>query len=219
MGRWKHLLLTLGMIILAFYYLGRLFGHVSTVEFISNVFLLGFLIKITESNIRSYLIEDKWTFPLMGLGILVNILIAVGLQENILQRILSSVGGLVLAGGCLYILATLAEHIIKKECVGGGDIKLTAAVGAFVGTYVIWIIPVRIIVLIISFLIYGLIALLKKKKMAQSMPTVFIHFVSLIILLSIQNKLLDPLIIILGLLVLFMGSYCLVDNQSDEKTA
>jgi len=218
MGKKKFLLLNIGMILLAFYYLGRLFGHASTMEFISNLFLLGFLIKIAEGNIRSYLIEDKWTFPLMGLGILVNILIAVNLQQSPFQRILSSLGGLLLAGGCLYFLAILAEHILKKECVGGGDIKLTAAVGTFVGTYIIWIIPIRIAVLIITFLIYKFIALIKKVPIAQSMPTVFVHFVSLIYLLSIQNKSLDPLTIILGLLVLVIGSYCLLDKPNDEKS-
>ena len=213
MGKRKVLFLAVGMMIITLYYLLRLFGHTSTMEFISSLFLLGFLTKIAERNIRFQLYEDKLTLPAMGLGILINILIASGLQESILQRALLSLVGLLLAGGCLYILETIAEHITKKEWIGGGDIKLTAAMGAFIGPYVMWIFPIWVFVFIIFASIYKITGLLKKTKTASAMPSVLIHFVSLISLLSIQHNILDLPIIILGFLILLIGSCCLFDQR------
>ena len=41
--------------------------------------------------------------------------------------------GVLLGGGILYFMAVIGERIFKKEAMGGGDVKLLAAVGAFLG--------------------------------------------------------------------------------------
>lgn len=41
--------------------------------------------------------------------------------------------GFAVGGGILYLIAVLAEKILKKEGMGGGDIKLLAVSGAFLG--------------------------------------------------------------------------------------
>jgi len=43
---------------------------------------------------------------------------------------LRSIAGLVICGGLFYLIAVLGEAAFKKEAMGGGDIKLAAAVGA-----------------------------------------------------------------------------------------
>ena len=45
------------------------------------------------------------------------------------DRLIGFVGG----GGILYLIAVLSEKILKKEGMGGGDIKLLAVSGAFLG--------------------------------------------------------------------------------------
>lgn len=53
--------------------------------------------------------------------------------HNWQSSLLSSGLGILVGGGSLLITALVAEAILKKEAMGGGDIKLLAAVGAFCG--------------------------------------------------------------------------------------
>jgi len=41
--------------------------------------------------------------------------------------------GVLAGGGCMYLVGLLGNLLGKKECIGGGDLKLLAAIGAFVG--------------------------------------------------------------------------------------
>ena len=40
---------------------------------------------------------------------------------------------MVAGGGFLYLIAVVAEWTLKKEAMGGGDVKLLAMIGAFLG--------------------------------------------------------------------------------------
>jgi len=53
-----------------------------------------------------------------------------------LNPVLSSVGSGLSASGFLLAIAYLAELFLKKEAMGGGDIKLAAVLGMFLGPYV-----------------------------------------------------------------------------------
>ena len=44
-----------------------------------------------------------------------------------------SVVGILTGGGILFALGTVGEWVFKKEAMGGGDVKLMAALGAFLG--------------------------------------------------------------------------------------
>jgi len=58
-----------------------------------------------------------------------------------------SAAGILVGGGFLYLAGTLAEIILKKEAMGGGDVKLLAMIGAFIGVQgVIWTIFVSSLV-------------------------------------------------------------------------
>jgi leader peptidase (prepilin peptidase)/N-methyltransferase len=50
-----------------------------------------------------------------------------------LERLATSVAGVLTGGGVLYAIATTYELVRKKEGMGGGDIKLLAMIGAFCG--------------------------------------------------------------------------------------
>lgn len=88
--------------------------------------LVSLLVIITFIDIDHYIIPDGLiifgaigvlTFNILGQG--------VGLKESLL-------GGLICGGGTL-ILIYLIELLVKKEVMGGGDIKLFAMVGLFLG--------------------------------------------------------------------------------------
>jgi len=49
------------------------------------------------------------------------------------QSLIQSLLGVLVGGGSLYVLGFLGELVFRKEAMGGGDIKLLAMVGAFIG--------------------------------------------------------------------------------------
>ena len=79
-------------------------------------------------------IPDKITLP----GILIGLIAATAypalLKETTnFSSFLNSFLGILAGGGSLYLLGFLGEVIFKKQAMGGGDIKLLAMVGAFIG--------------------------------------------------------------------------------------
>ncbi len=74
---------------------------------------------------------------------------------------LQSLLGIVVGGGFLYLVAVLYEKIAQKEGMGGGDIKLIAMIGAFLGWQ-----SLPFVVLISSFVgaFIGITAILTTKK-------------------------------------------------------
>lgn len=76
-----------------------------------------------------------------------------------------AVGGFFAGGGFLYLVAILAPLIFKKEAMGGGDIKLAAFMGLYLGGYVF-------IALFIGFFlgaVVGIILMATGKRSAKDM--------------------------------------------------
>jgi leader peptidase (prepilin peptidase) / N-methyltransferase len=49
------------------------------------------------------------------------------------QSLLQALLGVLVGGGVLWVLGAIGDFIFKKESMGGGDIKLLAMIGAFLG--------------------------------------------------------------------------------------
>ena len=95
-------------------------------EFASKLFLFTSLMVIFFIDLKYQLIPDVITLP----GI------AVGLVFSLLSKspsFLDSVIGIISGGGLFYLVALAGDKIFKKESMGGGDIKLAAMLGAFLG--------------------------------------------------------------------------------------
>jgi leader peptidase (prepilin peptidase)/N-methyltransferase len=73
-----------------------------------------------------YIIPDQITYPGIILGLLFSLV-------NPDMAILQSVIGMLVGGVGLLAVSYLGDWLFKKESLGGGDIKLAAMLGAFLG--------------------------------------------------------------------------------------
>jgi leader peptidase (prepilin peptidase)/N-methyltransferase len=88
--------------------------------------LVCLLLVVSFTDLDQMVIPDKVTLPGILLGLALNTLVAPRLVFNFLL-------GAVVGATALYVVAILGERVFKKESMGGGDIKLAAMVGAFLG--------------------------------------------------------------------------------------
>lgn len=95
-------------------------------EFFVFCFLASALLAIFFIDIDFQIIPDAITLPGIVLGLAVS-----WLPGGI--GILNAFIGLLVGGGSLYLIALLGDWIFKKESMGGGDIKMTAMLGTFLG--------------------------------------------------------------------------------------
>lgn len=91
-----------------------------------HYFLVSALIVIFFIDLEFQIIPDKVTVP----GILVGLAAAFFVDP---PGIVNSLIGFAVGGGSLLAVAYLGEWLFKKEAMGGGDIKMAAMMGAFVG--------------------------------------------------------------------------------------
>lgn len=95
-------------------------------EALTTAVFLTLLVGITATDARTYIIPDEFTWGGLALGLALSLRNGVpGLYEAIL--------GAALGFGLLYFVAWAGEKAFGKEAMGGGDIKMMAMVGAFVG--------------------------------------------------------------------------------------
>lgn len=84
------------------------------------------LIVITVIDLYHQIIPDVISLPGIGMGLLASLLIPQITFSN-------SLIGILLGGGSLFIVATFYQWLFKREGMGGGDVKLLAMIGAFLG--------------------------------------------------------------------------------------
>ncbi len=84
------------------------------------------LIVITIIDLYYQIIPDVISLPGIGVGLLASLLVPEITFWN-------SLIGILLGGGSLFLVATLYQWLFKREGMGGGDVKLLAMIGAFLG--------------------------------------------------------------------------------------
>ncbi len=91
------------------------------------------LIAVSFIDLETQEIPDVITLPgiVLGVGIMtsVNPLGATGR----IAVLLDSLSGVLAGGGIMFLMGFLGEMIFRKEALGGGDVKLMAMIGAFLG--------------------------------------------------------------------------------------
>lgn len=84
------------------------------------------LIVITLIDLHHQIIPDVISLPGIGIGLLASFILPH-------LTFLNSLIGVLLGGGSLFLVATLYQWLFKREGLGGGDVKLLAMIGAFLG--------------------------------------------------------------------------------------
>jgi leader peptidase (prepilin peptidase)/N-methyltransferase len=97
-----------------------------SVSYLIYFALVAALIVITVIDLYHQIIPDVISLPGIGAGLLISLI-----NPNI--TFLDSLIGVLLGGGSLFLVATIYQWLFKREGMGGGDVKLLAMIGAFLG--------------------------------------------------------------------------------------
>jgi len=129
--------------------------------FFVNFILVAALIVITFIDLDVRIVPDVISLPGIGMGLLSSIVQyqwPIGHLSNLPSPI-SSLFGIIIGGGSLLLVAWTYQFFTGIEGMGGGDIKLLAMIGAFLG----WpSIPVTLFVASLSGSVVGLVFMLRK---------------------------------------------------------
>ncbi len=102
-------------------------------------YLIGNMIAITFIDMAYRIIPDSITYTGIMLAPIVSLLCPVlhpemhTISNPYLQGFISSILGIVIGGGSLYIVGVIGKLIFRKEAMGLGDVKMMAMVGGFLG--------------------------------------------------------------------------------------
>lgn len=101
-----------------------------TLDFFVWSLFIAALVVITFIDLRHRIIPNVISLPGIGVGFSASVLLS---YPEFVSGALYSFAGILLGGGLLLTIATAYHKATGKEGMGGGDIKLLAMIGAFLG--------------------------------------------------------------------------------------
>lgn len=145
-----------GLIFVVLYLKFGISGSFLTYAILCSILIIATLIDLDFQIIPDGLVLTGAIFALL--------LIPAGLSVHWKDALLGMLAG----GGTFLLIALLSSWILKKEGMGGGDIKLMGMIGLFIG----WKLTALSILLSIyaGGIIGGLLMLLRKKKRGDAIP-------------------------------------------------
>lgn len=100
--------------------------HGPTLQALAVAIFFTILLGIAATDAREYIIPDEFSLGGLVIGLLLSFAPG-GIS------VIQSFGGAALGFGLLFVTAQLGEWWLKKPAMGGGDVKMMAMVGAFLG--------------------------------------------------------------------------------------
>jgi leader peptidase (prepilin peptidase)/N-methyltransferase len=139
-----------------------------TVEAFGYIYLSSILIAVFFIDWEFQIIPDRLTYPSLAVGLVWSYFAPLGIVDSLIGGAVGGVG--------LLAVALAGDWLFKKESMGGGDIKLAAVLGSFLG----W----RLVVLVFflsAFLgaVVSIVWLLVSREMRQKRLIPFGPFLAL----------------------------------------
>jgi leader peptidase (prepilin peptidase)/N-methyltransferase len=97
-----------------------------SIQSLVYIILASALIIVAFIDLNEQIVPDVISLPGIGVGLILSFFVPY------ITFISSALGALV-GGGIILIIALVGSIIFKKEAMGGGDVKLAAMIGAFLG--------------------------------------------------------------------------------------
>jgi len=97
-----------------------------SIQSLIYIILSSALIIIAFIDLNEMIVPDVISLPGIGVGLILSFFVPY-------IKFINSVSGVVVGGGIILIIALVGSMIFKKEAMGGGDVKLAAMIGAFLG--------------------------------------------------------------------------------------
>jgi leader peptidase (prepilin peptidase)/N-methyltransferase len=150
-------------------------------------------IALTFIDLDHYIIPNRITFGGIAVGLVLSFTAKYMPDSDrfVVTDTWQAIGGGALFAGILYLLDQLSLLIFKKRGMGGGDVKLAAVIGLFVGWYLIF--PVIFVASVVGSVIG--IAVLLVRRTQEADPSHYIPF--------------GPYLVLGTIIVLFFGDYML----------
>ncbi len=115
------------LFLLMFYHFGL------TLEFLLALVFIAVLLPISVIDVRHYIIPNVLIVTGLILGCV--IVCAIAYQRTDVWYLLVRLIGAVTGGMALWLIAMIGSAILRKKAMGGGDIKLMALNGLFLGAW------------------------------------------------------------------------------------
>lgn len=97
------------------------------------LYLLSFLVVVAFIDIDWHLILDRTTYPTLALGLALSVLPLFPLHTGGRAGLERAIAGAVVGGGIVWTMGRVGTAVYRKEAMGLGDVKMLAALGAFLG--------------------------------------------------------------------------------------
>jgi leader peptidase (prepilin peptidase) / N-methyltransferase len=121
--------LTGALAVALYYQFGLGFAFLTAFVFVSALVVISFI----DLDVR--IVPDVISLPGIAAGVLFSVLAKYlfGDSFEVIPSPLSALGGILAGGGFLFAVAWIYERLTGVDGMGGGDIKLLAMIGAFLG--------------------------------------------------------------------------------------
>ncbi|MBM3254124.1 MAG: prepilin peptidase [Candidatus Omnitrophica bacterium] len=141
------------------FFLFRFFDF--SIKFFVYGILVSTLIVISFIDIKHRIIPDGLSIGGIAVGFFLSVIFpSIQGANSHIDSLLNSFLGILVGGLIIYLLGLLGNFLFKKESMGGGDVKLLAMIGAFIG----W----RLVLL--TFFIAPIFGSIKLKKGVELIP-------------------------------------------------
>jgi leader peptidase (prepilin peptidase)/N-methyltransferase len=103
-------------------------------EFVAGAIFFSMILVATMTDFETGLIPDEITITGMIAGLALSVTGHGHFTQALwYQKLLASGAGLLAGGGILLLVGWLGKLVFRKDSMGGGDVKLLAMMGAFIG--------------------------------------------------------------------------------------